>query len=95
MKHFLLAFALISTAAWANEPAAPTNKHSCNKPEFPGKLASDTQTKTFNRRFKDYGECMKKFIAEQTEVVRVATEAANGAINEYNAAAKEIQGAND
>lgn len=91
MKHFLLAFALISTAAWANEPVKP----SCTKPEFPGKLASDTQTKTFNRRFKDYGECMKKFIAEQTEVVRVATEAANGAINEYNAAAKEIQGAND
>ncbi|WP_184200049.1 hypothetical protein [Chitinimonas taiwanensis] len=91
MKHFLLAFALISTAAWANEPVKP----SCTKPEFPGKLASDMQMKTFNRRFKEYGDCMKKFIDEQSAVVKSATDAANLAINDYNAAVKEVQGAGE
>jgi hypothetical protein len=95
MKHFLLAFALISTAAWANEPAAPTAKHSCVQPELPGKMASDNKRKTFSKRFKEYSECMKKFIDEQNQVMKQAGDAAGAAVNEYNEFAKQVNAENE
>jgi hypothetical protein len=75
-------------------PAAVAPAHSCQKPEIPGRLASDTQKKLFDRRFKEYGNCIKKYIDDQQAIVKSATDAANGAINEYNGFVKQIQAAN-
>lgn len=93
MKPLIIAAAVLSLSAFAEEAPAPVAaKPDCAKPVYPGRLASDGQMKAFNRRLKDYGECMRKFIDAQSAIVKSSSEAANAAINEYNALVKEVQG---
>lgn len=82
----LLAAALLLAGTAAAEPA----KHNCTAPEHPGRMASDNQQKVFNKKNKEYGDCMKKYIADQQAVIQAATDAANAAINEFNDYAKKI-----
>lgn len=77
----------------ATAPATALVKHSCTKVDHPGRLASETQVKTYNRRFKEYGECIKKFVDDQNQVSKNAMESANQAINEYNEVVKASQSA--
>lgn len=66
-------------------------RHSCKKPEFPGRLASDTQKRVWRKDVDAYSECINKFAAEQQKNADLLVKAANAAIEEYNAAVKEFQ----
>jgi hypothetical protein len=74
----------------ATKPAAAPVKHSCEQPEFPGRLADQAKFDRFNKKYKAYGECMRKFIDEQAAISNAAAAAGNAAINEYNSFVKSV-----
>ncbi|MBV1775968.1 hypothetical protein KSF73_09590 [Burkholderiaceae bacterium DAT-1] len=73
-------------APTAATPAAPE----CKQPDTISKFASDNQRKVFQRRVKEYSECIKKFVDEQNQLAQAAIGKANAAINEQNAYIKKI-----
>lgn len=98
MKSFALlaALALAATTAVAQAPApaktvevAPAK---CEpKPEYPGRLASDTRRKLFDREMKAYKECMQAYLDERKAAIKANEVAANAAIEEHNSVMKKIQ----
>ncbi|MDK2122726.1 hypothetical protein [Parachitinimonas caeni] len=89
MQKFVLS--LIATVCAGSVLAAEPAKHGCTKPEYPGKLASPTQTSRFNKNWKEYSDCINKFISEQNAAIKVAQDAAQAAIDEYNAVAAQLK----
>ena len=87
-----LGLALFAAAAVAQDIPKPKCEP---KPEYPGKLASDTRIKAYNKSMKDYSDCMKKYIDENREKGKQYIEAGNAAIEEFNATMKEQQAARD
>ncbi len=101
-----LTAALLACAAFAAEPApaapaapaAPSAtaaaiaaaKPVCEKPEYPGRLADQSKIDRFNKKYKAYGDCMRKFIDEQSAISKAAADAGNNAINEFNAYVKAV-----
>lgn len=90
---------LLATFAGAGAAQAPSPapgadavaRHTCEQPEYPGRLASDNQMRGFNKRHQAYAECMKKYIAEQQKIIgeqqkitKAHADAASAAIDEYN-----------
>lgn len=77
-----------AAAAPASDAAIP--KHSCVHPEeFPGKLASETRLKVWQKDFVAYVDCLKKFYDEQQALAKPHVDAANAAVVEYNNSVKE------
>ena len=71
-------------------------KSNCGvKPDHPGKLASDNQKRQWRRDANTYLECFKKYASDQRVIAQQYQDAANVAIDEYNAAVKEMQAAID
>jgi hypothetical protein len=98
MKRIILAAALLACATTPFAQAPDVPKPQCEpKPEYPGRLVmqSDTRAKSFNNEVKRYAECMKKFIADRQAVTKENSDAANAAIEEYNAVMKKINAAVD
>jgi hypothetical protein len=96
MKRILpaLAAALFASAAFG-QAAAPVDipAHKCEpKPEYPGRLALQTETrrKAFEREVKNYQECMTKYLDARKAFMKANEEAANAAIAEYNTLMKKI-----
>jgi hypothetical protein len=94
MKHVILAAALAALAipVHAADPVA-VPKPACDpKPEFPGHLAmqSDTRRKQFQRDMDKYKECMVAFIDVRKATAQANTEAANAAVDEFNTTMKKI-----
>jgi hypothetical protein len=100
--HFRLLFALCIVAispgvAAQTPPAADADTavvvapNTCVKPPFSGRLASDPNLTIFNRQFKAYGECVKKYVDQNKAIANSATAAANRAVDEYNAYTAEIK----
>jgi hypothetical protein len=92
----VFAFAAVCSSALAQQApappaaAAPLPKHGCTKPgEYPGNLASDAQRRTWQKDFVAYIDCLKKFVEEQQALAKPHVDAANAAINEYNAGVKD------
>ena len=77
-----LALALVAPCVAAQAPEAP--KHTCNKPDFPGRLAPDGQKRTFEKRAKEFEACMKAFIEERNALIKSSEVQARAAIEEYN-----------
>jgi len=75
------------TAAAA--PLVPAS--TCVKPEFSGRLATDTSMTAFNRQFKAYGECVKQYVEQNKSIAEAATAAANRAVDEYNTYTADIK----
>jgi hypothetical protein len=93
----LAAFALASAAGAQQSPPSPPSgdaavpKHSCTKPgDVPGNLTSDTQRRVWNKEYLAYGECLKKFIAEQKALADPHLKAYNATVDEYNESVKTI-----
>jgi hypothetical protein len=84
--------ALFAAAAAAEDIPKPKCEP---KPDYPGKLASDTRIKAYNKTMKDYGECMRKYIDDNRDKAKAYYDAANAAIEEFNATMKEQQAARD
>jgi hypothetical protein len=59
-------------------------KHSCKKPENPGKLASERQQAQFRKDIDSYRDCLTAFREQMNRQAKVYVEAANGAIQEFN-----------
>lgn len=59
-------------------------KHSCKKPEHPGKLASERQMATFRKDIDGYRDCLTAFREQMNRQAKVYVDAANGAIQEFN-----------
>ncbi len=94
MKHVVLAAALAALALpTLAADKVEVAKPACDpKPEFPGHLAmqSDTRRKQFQRDMDKYKECMVAYIDQRKATAQANTEAANGAVDEFNATMKKI-----
>jgi hypothetical protein len=87
-----VALVLAAPAVPAQTPAVVLPKSDCGaKPDHPGKLASDNQKRQWRRDANTYLECFKKYASDQRETAQKYQEAANKAIDEYNAAVKDMQ----
>lgn len=83
----ILVCAMVALPAWAQSTAAPAAaaKNPCAKPgEYPGKLASDNQRRGWQKSMDEYGNCVKKYAADQRSIVDSAMKAGNDAVEEYN-----------
>ena len=90
----MVAFAFIASIAGAQQPAAPAipamPQNTCVKPEFPGPLADSRRFDRFNKEYKAYSECIKKYVEETKAVSDAAVEAGNKAIKEFNEFSAEL-----
>jgi len=92
-SHALVAslLALAAGAVLAQTPAPSATKPACSKPDaFPGRLASDTQKKTWQKDVMTWQDCVKAYVKDQQALADAHLKAANTAIDEYNAATKEF-----
>ena len=86
--------ALAQAPAPAPAPATvlpPIPPHACVAPEYPGKEASKVRVDTFNRDYKAFGECIKRYVDDNNKWVKAAAEAGNKAIDEYNKYTEELK----
>jgi hypothetical protein len=84
----------INDTALAQAPAPTTGKAACGaKPDFPGRLASDLQRRAWQRDANEYLACYKKYALAKQQIAQEFLKAANDAVDEYNAAAKELEAA--
>lgn len=96
MKHIVLAAVLAAFALpihAADAPKADVPKPACDpKPEFPGRLAmqSDNRRKQFQHEMDKYKECMVGYIDQRKATSIANTEAANAAVDDFNATMKKI-----
>jgi len=85
-------------AAAAAAPAAATSNGSatypgptCTTPNYPGKTGTDEQILAFNRDFKNYGDCIRKYVDDARNMSNTAIEAGNKAVLEYNKYADDVR----
>jgi hypothetical protein len=98
MLCFAALATLASAPALAQVSMPPPQKHSCTPPgDYPGRLASDTQRRTWDRSAKAYLDCLKKFIEDQKnaaqpyqDAAKVHLDAGNVAVTEHNKAVKDM-----
>jgi hypothetical protein len=90
----LAAIAFMASVAGAQQPAAPAMpaipQHTCVKPEFPGAFADSRRFDRFNKEYKAYSDCIKKYVDETKVLSDAIVEAGNNAIKEYNAFSAEL-----
>ena len=84
----------LNGTALAQAPAPTTVKDACGaKPDFPGRLASDLQRRAWQRDATEYLACYKKYAMAKQQIAQEFLKAANDAVDEYNAAVKELEAA--
>jgi hypothetical protein len=71
-------------AAASTEKPVDVPKHSCKRPENPGKLASDRQMSQFRKEIDGYRDCLTAYRENMNKTAKAYVEAANGAIQEFN-----------
>ena len=95
-----IASASAQQASPAPAPArAPIAPHACKKPgDFPGRLASDNNRRSWVKEANDYLACLKKYAMEHQAIAQPLFEqakphadAANAAIDEHNKAASQFK----
>lgn len=62
----------------------PVPEPTCVAPEYPGELASNNRITAFNRDYKAYGECIKKYVEDNRAWINAVVEANNKAVEDYN-----------
>ena len=85
----------------APAPARPVAPHTCKKPgEFPGRLASENNRRTWVKEANEYLACLKKYAMEQQSAAQALfdqakphADAANATIDEHNKAATQLKDA--
>ena len=92
MSRIALALLLSLGATVATAQASDVPKLNCGaKPDFPGRLASDTQRKNFDRIYKVYDTCVKAYVEERKNAIKANEVAAQLAIDEYNALVQQLR----
>lgn len=87
----------------ASAPARAVTPHGCKKPgEFPGRLASENNRRSWVKEANDYLACLKKYAMEHQasaqalfDQAKPHAEAANAAIDEHNKSATQFKDAQD
>jgi CHASE3 domain sensor protein len=69
-------------------PAVP--KHKCTRPEPISKLSSDTQQKNFVKEVDTYRDCLMAYRNDMNKLAKSSVDAANAAIEEFNAYATSL-----
>ena len=99
MRYATIAAALaFSAAAAAQAQPAEVPKHSCGAiPKMPGRslMADKMVRRGFDNDVKTYGDCMKDYIEKRNAASKANLQAANDAIDEYNAAIKALNAEQD
>jgi hypothetical protein len=92
---FLVVFAFGASIACAQQPAAPAMPAvpacTCVKPELPPSYAAPQRMNTFNREYKVYGDCVKKYIDDTNALANATIAAGKAAIDEFNALNAEMR----
>lgn len=83
-----LAPALAQTPATPAAPP-PVPSHTCEKPEFPGRVAPEPKLRRWQTQFRAYVDCMKSYLAERNAVIEAQSTKAKAAVDEINAAVTE------
>jgi len=96
----LAASALFVTPASAQDQPPPVTMpavppHNCVKPETVGSLASQNQIRAFNKGYKAYSECIKKYVEDAKTLSNTALAQGNKAVDEFNALSAEIKAQNE
>jgi hypothetical protein len=90
----LAAFALGGSLARAQQPEGPAMPtvppSTCVKPEFPGPFPDQRRFDRFNKEYKAYADCTKKYVADTKAVSDAYFEAGNKAVKEFNAFNEEL-----
>ena len=108
MKRFVLLAASLATLpvlaqAPAAAPAADIPPMKCETPNMPSDrmMAESNIRKRFEREVKEYGDCVKNWVADRQKVAvslqesaKVNVEAGNKAVNDYNALMKKFNEGN-
>lgn len=53
-------------------------------PEYPGRLGSDTQKRTFDKAYKAYDACVRTYVEERKNAIKANEAAAQKAIDDFN-----------
>lgn len=97
MRNLLLATALLAACATASaQQAVEVPKPRCEPvPVMPARsLMADKMVKrTFDNDLKNYKDCMTGYLDQRKAVIAANTEAANAAINDFNAVMKALNDA--
>lgn len=92
----LIVLAVVAAPAQAQAPATgastttdvppppPVPPPTCVTPEFPGPLASNTQIGVFNKNYKTYNECVRKYVDGNRAWLKAIEDANNKLVDEYN-----------
>jgi len=65
-------------------PAITIAPPSCVKPEFPGPFSEQRRFDRFNKDYKNYADCLKKYVADTRAAADANVAAGNAAIKEFN-----------
>lgn len=93
MKRIVFAsfIAFGATVAAAQAPAPGTGTadavppHSCgNIPEYPGRLGSDMQKRSFDRAYKAYDKCIRAYIDDRVATIKANEAMVNKVVDHTN-----------
>jgi hypothetical protein len=86
--------AFTTSIAGAQQPVAsamPTvPQPACEKPEFPGAFADSRRFDRFNKEYKAYAACIKKYVDDTKVLTDAIVEAGNKAIKDFNTFNEEL-----
>jgi hypothetical protein len=90
----LAAIAFMASTAGAQQPDAPAMPAmpapTCVKPEFPGALADSRRFDRFNKEYKTYAACIKKYVDDTKVLSDAIIDAGNKAIKDFNTFSEEL-----
>jgi hypothetical protein len=96
----VLAYAASAAPAFAQQGAAEVPPPKCGAaPQLPGErmMEDNSIRRRFEREMKTYGECVKGYVSERQasalalqQQAKAHADAANAAVNEYNALLKKL-----
>lgn len=100
------ALAAVAALAWTQAPQAPEAtpapaavdpyKHKCGEiPEFPRKLAPESQKRAFERALRDYGTCIRLYVEERNAAMNAQRKTVQTYVDEYNKALAAYQAEKD
>jgi len=67
-------------------------KHKCARPDLPGKFENEAQQQAFVKQMDSYRDCLMAYRNEMNKLAQAHIAAANGAIDEFNAFVKTVNG---
>ncbi|APV49584.1 hypothetical protein BWI17_07770 [Betaproteobacteria bacterium GR16-43] len=94
MKRIALAVLLAMAAPVALAAADAIPPHTCGAlPEYPGRLGTDLQKRTFDKAYKAYDKCVRAYIDDRVATIKANEAAVNKVVDETNAVVLQMRAA--